>query len=98
MSLRFPLLPALLFEMHGVGLPVTAPFRSPLLSPAVQLLNVFPAVVVVTDLSFTDSALPPKLGLFTVLPVGGAPAFTKRCTDSNGCQSEPVRVTVAPGL
>src|SRR2546430_6357871 len=77
MSLRFPLLPPALFEMHGVGFPVMAPPRSPLLSPAVQLLKVFPEVVVDTDFNLTESPLPPKPGMFTPLPVGGAPAVVE---------------------
>src|SRR5438067_5586363 len=66
MSLRFPFVPPLLFEIHGAGLPGTAPPKSLFLSPLVQLLNVFPDVVVVTDFSLTESPLPPKPGMFTV--------------------------------
>src|SRR5437763_16493294 len=66
MSLRFPFVPPLEFEIQGVGLPGTAPPKSLFLSPLVQLLNVLPDVVVVTDFSLTESPLPPKPGMFTV--------------------------------
>jgi hypothetical protein len=65
-SVRFPLVPGAPFEMHGVGEPGTRIPESVFLSPLVQLLNVFPDVVVLTDFKRTESVLPPKPGMFTV--------------------------------
>ena len=67
-SVMFPFVPPVSVEMHGVGVPGISVPESVLLSPLVHLLNVLPAVVVVTDSSLTDFPFPPKPGMFTVPP------------------------------
>src|SRR6476620_1726771 len=54
--------------MHGAGEPGIAVPESVLLSPLVQLSNVLPGVVVVTEVKSTDLPLPPKPGMFAPPP------------------------------
>ena len=72
MSARFPLVPPVLFEMHGVGEPdVVVPVSTilpPTLVPFVHRSKVLPLVGVETDVNRTDSPLPPNPGMFVVLP------------------------------
>jgi hypothetical protein len=71
-SWRFPLVPPLPFEMHGVGVPGTSTPESVFLAEPVvptalvHLSKVLLVVVVVTDVSRTESVVPPKPVIFTV--------------------------------
>jgi hypothetical protein len=67
----FPFVPEP-FDLHGVGDPrVSVPVSTtlpPTFCPFVHLSNVFPLVVVDTDLRRTESLAPPKPGMLTELP------------------------------